>query len=74
MHKMQDGEVRRMAVFKLRRVARELAELEACAEGGATRACLAAVRAALYAASQDLQASPSCVIVEGDDEARFEVG
>ena len=51
MNKMQDGEVRRMAVFKLRQVVRQLAELEACAEDKSTRACLAGVRAALRSAT-----------------------
>ena len=58
-----------MAVFKLRQVVRQLAELEACAENKSTRACLAGVRAVLRSATEDLQ-SPTGVIVEGDDEAR----
>ena len=72
MNKMQDGEVRRMAVFKLRQVARQLAELEVCTEDASTRACLAAVRAVLRSATEDLL-NPSGVVVEGEDETRLVV-
>ena len=74
MNKMEDREVRRMAVFKLRQVERQLTELEACTDDAGTRVCLAGVRAALHAASNDLQSAPLRVIVEGDDETHLAVG
>lgn len=58
-----------MAVFKLRQAARQLAELEHCAEDAATRACLVGVRRALMAAAEELQRPP--MVVAGDDETRL---
>jgi hypothetical protein len=70
MNKMEDGEVRRMAIFKLRHVARQFAELEQCAAGAQTRSRLLAVRRALMAAAKELQVA-RLIIVEGDDEAQL---
>lgn len=72
MNKMQDGELRRMAVFKLRQVTRQLAELEDYATDDTTRASLAAIQTALNAASDSLQTDrPKMIVVEGDDESRL---
>lgn len=72
MNRMGDRELRRMAAFKLRQVARQLAELERCSAQEATRVELVAVRRVLTAAAEDLQ-DEAAVVVEGDDEAHMAI-
>ena len=74
MNKLQDSEVRHMAVFKLCQAERQLIQLEGCTNNRATRISMAAARAALRAASKKLRGTPLRVIVTGDDEAHLAVG
>lgn len=67
MHKMGDRELRQMAIFKLRQVARQLEELEHCAAEPDTRGRLSGIRRAVLGAADGLQ-DRELIVVDGDDE------